>query len=350
MVERSNRSFARIAAVAIAIPATAVACLFAARAGAADPPPLTLDWQGPDDCQAAPRVSSEVRRLVGGERPGESLVARVKVARKGKRWHLSLATEHGGRATSRELDAESCGAAADAVAMILALTLDPSRAVGSDEDAGPPPVDAASEPDVAAPVSLVSFARDAGSFDAATEPPPAEDRAREASPFPLFPFALAASDTGSLPHTAFAFGGGLGFGERHFQIEALVAYWPSTSTSVDGSPSEGGAFTMFVADLRGCALAEAGIFSFGPCAGGGLTRMRAEGSGVTTRIPAVTTWGSVVADALIRARVSRFLSPRLSVGGVVPLSRPTFSVVGLGTVHQPAAIALQIAAGMELHF
>jgi hypothetical protein len=327
----------------------ALACLVASRAVAADPPPLSLDWQGPEDCQAGPRVSSEVRRLLGGERAGESLVARVKVARRGRRWHLSLWTEHGGRARSRELDAESCGAGADAVAMILALTIDPSRALGSEEDAGPPPVDAASEPDAVPLAPAPPFAADAALPDAASEPSPEDDRASEETPFPLFAFALAASDTGSLPHTAFAFGGGLGYGERHFQIEALVAYWPSTSTNV-GSSAEGGSFTMFVADLRGCALAEAGVFSFGPCAGGGLTRMRAEGSGVTTQIPTVTTWGSIVADALIRARVSRFLSPRLTIGGAVPLSRPIFSVVGLGTVHQPAAIALQIAAGMELHF
>ena len=30
------------------------------------PPPMAIDWRGPDECQEAPRLSSEVARLVGG--------------------------------------------------------------------------------------------------------------------------------------------------------------------------------------------------------------------------------------------------------------------------------------------
>jgi hypothetical protein len=78
--------------------------------------------------------------------------------------------------------------------------------------------------------------------------------------------------------------------------------------------------------------------------------MQAEGFGVTTPITASAAWGSFLADALVRARISRYISPRFSVGVAVPLSRPTFEVEGLGVVHQPAAVALRIAAGMEVHF
>jgi hypothetical protein len=343
--ERSSPRCARVAIGALAIPATALACLVAARAGAADPPAVVLEWQGPEDCQASPRVASEVRRLVGAERARARLGARVKIERRGRRWHVVLATEPAGHGTTRELDAESCGAAADAVAVILALTLDPSRALGGEEDAAPPPVDAARAPDAPAPPSSDA----GGAPDAVTESPPAAD-AGEVAPFPIFLFANGASDTGSLPRAGLGFGGGVGALASHFELEATLAYFPTVKTELEATPARGGSFTMLVADLRGCVLAEASVFSFGPCAGGELTRMHAEAFGVTTPIAASAVWGSVVAGALVRARISRLLSPRLSAGATFPFARPTFEVEGLGAVHRPAAIALQIAGGMEVHF
>jgi hypothetical protein len=364
--------------------ACAGACFVAATARASDPSPAadapaTLEWHGPAECHEGPRVLAGMRRLLAGERAGSDLVARVEAARNGKRWHLTITTEQSGRTTSRVLDADSCGAAADAIAVILTLTIDPSRPLDTDDgaassaahrsarDAFPPdagnPRDASSSdrgaPGVVAdekagllrrePPPIVLLQREGDEDDAA----PVTERADagEAASVPLFLFAIGAADVGTLPQAAFGFGGGLGVAAGPFHFEGAVGYWPTVSTTT--ATGESGAFTMVAADLRGCALVETGPLSFGPCAGGGITWMRAEGLGVTTPLVAAATWGDFVADALLRARISSTFWPRLSAGASVPFSRPTFGVEqsgGLIAVHQPAAAALQIRIGMEVHF
>jgi hypothetical protein len=116
------------------------------------------------------------------------------------------------------------------------------------------------------------------------------------------------------------------------------------------NPSRGGSFSMVVTEVHACALASASFLSFGGCAGFGFTSMQAEAFGVTTPISAGATWSSFVADALVLGRLSRLLSLRVSGGPVVPFSRPTFEIQGLGVVHQPAPVALELGAGLEAHF
>jgi hypothetical protein len=346
-----------VAAVVVAAGPLALA-LVAGRAGARDASPLVLGWEGPSECEAAPRVVAGVRRLLGAEHGGAPLVVRAKVERAGKRWHLVLSTEAGGRAVTRALDAESCDAAADAAAVILALVIDPSRALegpgetegapraetdgGREPDRAPSRVDAGEAPDASR--AAEGSEREPGAPLGVSGPNDAGDAVR------LSLAAAIVSDTGTLPRTAFGFAGGLGLGGGHFRGEATFGYWPAVSTTVDPVASRGGSFAMMAATLRGCAMADAGILSFGPCAGAGLTRLHAEAFGVTTPIAANSTWGAFVADATLRARIVPFFSPRLSAGATIPFSRPTFTVVGLGPVHRPAAIALQIGAGVEVQF
>jgi hypothetical protein len=360
---RLNRP--RVAAVALAALPCALTFALALGAGSAratDPAPLILDWQGPAECQAAPRVVAEVRRLLGREHAGSSLVVHARVERAGRRWHLALSSHHAGRATARALDAESCEAAADAAAVILALMIDPSRALSgpSDEeeparederDAASSTVDAAAE-DAPGPRRL----SDGGDGDAARDLAIPGSRELEETddagdhPARLVLSAAAMMDTGTLPRTGFGFAGSLGLEAGLFLGEATFAYFPPVDSTVDLPAGRGGSFTMFAGSLRMCVLADAGALSFGPCAGGGLTWMHAEAFGVTTPIAADSSWGEVVANALLRSRISRYFSLRLTIGGAVPFSRPVFEVQGLGAVHQPAPIALQIGAGAEVHF
>jgi hypothetical protein len=358
---RLRRHRARVAAVALAALPCAIALgLGAGSAGATDPAPLVLDWQGPAECQAAPRVLAEVRRLLGREHAGSSLVVHAKVERAGKRWHLALASHHAGRATSRALDAESCDAAADAAAVILALMIDPSRALSgppgdeetageAERDAGAPPFDAADE------ASLGPRAFDArvdAEDAAALVPRPREGEDSDAGDrsAQLLVSAAAATDTGTLPRTGFGFAAGIGLETGFFLAEASFAYFPAVDSTAEVPGARGGSFGMFTGTLRACALADAGAFSFGPCAGGGLTWMHAQAFGVTTPIGADSSWGAIVANGLLRARISRYFSLRLTIGGAVPFARPVFEVQGLGPVHQPAPIALQMGAGVEVHF
>ncbi len=331
--------------------------LWARRAAASDLP-LTLGWQGPEECQAAPRVLGEVRRLLGSEPPGAGLTAHVKVGRVGKRWRLALTTtDASGRLAVRQIDAESCAAAADAAAVILALAIDPSRALGGDSDRDAAPGSAAPSLDASSGGDARAQEPPPARTGPATQERPAPDPARDAEdagseppPFPLFLAAIAASDTGTLPSTGFGVRGGLGLDLGLLRLEGLVGYWPTVDADLGGFPARGGAFTLLTADLRACLLFDTGVVAVGPCAGGGLARVHAEAFGVTIPIATATTWGTLLADGLVRVRLSRHFSLRLSAGLSVPLIRPVFAVEDLGPVYQPSAVALQIGAGMEVHF
>jgi hypothetical protein len=348
--------------LALGASAAALAC-FAGAAKASDPPPAVIDWRGPPECQEAPRVLSGMRRLLAGEHAGTGLVAHVKAERAGRRWHFGLTTEQGEHSTVRALDADSCGAAADAIAVILTLATNPSRAgeVGEEtETSGPPVADAASTSPESPGAAPGAPDRDARGLPLLPEHPQ-DDEALDAGAgddadsvrVPISVVATGASDTGTLPTTAFGFGGGLGVEAGHLRFEGLIAYWPTVNVE-NGGGTAGGAFTMVMADLRMCALAEASVFSFGPCAGAGLTWMRAAGTGVTTSLIAAATWGDFVGNLLLRARLSSVFSLRVSAGVSVPFSRPTFEVeqqAGVfATVHQPAPLAVQVAPGLEIHF
>jgi len=328
----------------VAVPVVAGAFCVAARALASGAPPVMLDWHGPDDCQEGPRLLAGVERILAGERGASSLVAHVSLEPLGSRWHLTLVMEHAGRTTTRALDAESCTTATDAAAVVLALTID---TLGHDvEDAGSSP---ATGPDAS------SFLGDAASVASAVDAQPSSDETRDASAdrsslVPLVVFAEAASDTGTLPRTGVGFAGGLGFVAKPLRVEAVLAYWPGVSTDIAGGSSRGGSFTMFAAELRGCALAEASVFSLGGCAGLGFTEMRAQAFGVTTPISAGATWAALAADGVALAHVTRRFALRLSGGTAVPFSRSAFEIEGLGVVHKPAPVALELAAGVEAHF
>jgi hypothetical protein len=335
---------------ALAIIAVSVAfgaCCVAARAQATPPPPVALDWQGPDECQEAPRVLSGVERLLGRDRGDSTLAARVSVKRAGQRWHLALTMQRAGRTTLRELDAESCTAAADAASVILALTIDPSSALGEDSvDVGPTPP---ATPDAAATDAGGRAAPPGSGEEAGPAPEPPVSRG-SALDLPLVVIASGASDTGTLPRTSFGFGGGLGFLAKPIRIEATLAYWPTVSAPLGATPARGGSFAMIVTELRACALADASFLSLGGCGGWAFTSMQAEAFGVTTPISAGATWSSFVADALVLGHLSRVFSVRLSVGLAAPFSRPTFEIEGLGVVYQPAPAALELGAGVEAQF
>ena len=87
-------------------------------------------WSAPEECPSQQQVEAEIARLVGGDlrlRDGNDLRADVSVSG-GPPWSADLTTLHAGRVGRRRLESPSCQAAADAVALIIALSIDPDVA------------------------------------------------------------------------------------------------------------------------------------------------------------------------------------------------------------------------------
>ena len=98
---------------------------------------FTFAWSAPEACASQQQVEAEIARLVGGDprlRDGNDLQATVTVSG-GPPWSAELTTQHAGRSGRRSLEAPSCKAAADAVALIIALSIDPDSVAAGGRDA-----------------------------------------------------------------------------------------------------------------------------------------------------------------------------------------------------------------------
>jgi hypothetical protein len=290
------------------------------------------------------RVESAVERLRTDDRTSdERIEAHAEVTTVERRWKVVLTIRRGASESERELTAESCASAADATALILALTFgSPPPPLASRRDAGPPVADARTEPDVLEP-SPPAPPPEAPTDDAASPEEVTSLSARSA----FLIFGELAGDVGTLPNPSAGVGLGLAWEPPQLRFEASASYWPPVGA---GSSSQGGTFQMVTLNLRGCLRAELPPFAFGPCIGWEPTWMLAQGYGVAVPLRGSSWWSTVTGDALATLQFSKNFSLRMRVGLGAPTSRPTFAIEGAGPVHQPAAAALQMGVAGEVHF
>src|SRR5580765_4757874 len=104
----------------------AFAAMWPARAVAADAERVALDWDAPEGCPPREGVAREVNRLLGGAAGAEVLAARASITRDDGGFRVALSTEWRGVHGERAIAARSCEELADAIAIVLALTIEPS--------------------------------------------------------------------------------------------------------------------------------------------------------------------------------------------------------------------------------
>jgi hypothetical protein len=99
--------------------------LISPRAFAADP--VDLIWNAPAGCPSRDAVLAEVVRILGGP-PSRPLVAHADVTEmSADHFSLHLTTDVEAAQGERTLDTNSCASLAQAAALILAWTIDPTR-------------------------------------------------------------------------------------------------------------------------------------------------------------------------------------------------------------------------------
>ena len=119
-----------------------------------DEPGLFLDWEADSDCDGT-GVRPAVERLLGtslehAASPG--LRSRVRLREVDDGLHRILEVQHGGERSERELHVATCAEAVDAVALVLALAIDPNAGTRGEPDEALGP-SSSSEADNAAPGS-----------------------------------------------------------------------------------------------------------------------------------------------------------------------------------------------------
>ncbi|MEO8875539.1 MAG: hypothetical protein ABI461_08130 [Polyangiaceae bacterium] len=330
--------------------------------------PIDLTWNAPAGCSDSATILKQVVSL-RGNRTGsaEHLVATADVALDPSGvWNLKIVTTFAdGTHGEREIQAESCKAAADATASILALALtnraqEMATAPLVIADAGAPittttpatsattstTADAAAPP----PVATVATQPDAGAPPPDVKPsePPEASRAH----IPLRPYvgAFFGGTSGDLPSLGLGGGGALGLMYGMARLEGYGEYF-AFGRARFASSAGGANFQVFSAGARTC-LSFGDTFSLGPCAAFELGSMRGQSFDVSKP----SSGNALVADGFLGALglfpldKNRHFALRALLEIGASFQRPQFVLDGVGFVHQPSAITGRGTVGAELRF
>lgn len=345
--------------------------------------PIRIVYDAEPGCPSSSDLEAEVRartsraRLAGPDERARGFAIRIVQARDGFRGRLDV-REPDGALSTREVSGESCAEVASALALVVALAVDPQatlvlRARPAVASASPaaPPADAL-DAGATAPV-------DASATDTAAEPEAAPDAAAAAPPpkpsaivrpaskrSPSEPDLYAGRPVRTFVGLAYGARTGLGAsltGAPGMLLEAglpprgLLA--PALRLSLEhalgasvATPSRSLAhFELTTARLDACMVRlPLGPVDLAPCAALGMGALHAVGRVGRVEVPRTRPW----ADAAFTARARMVVLGRLSFevdGGMsVPFVRDTFVFDPATTVHEtpPAAAFFGGAAAVRL--
>ncbi len=218
LVSRPPRSRAAYVFAVAAAAAAGWSCVCAATLARAQPREqvLELSWLAPAECPTRPEVLERIRaHLPALESSSQHLQAFASVTRSGTAYALVLALRGQDLVAQKQLEVESCPAAADAAALLIALAIDPNAVIARDPSGAPvddgasgasnaQPVDAAptatADAEAAAkPVPVAQPTPVAASRVPATRDAPPAASAAEPLRFGFMLGAELASDVGMLP-------------------------------------------------------------------------------------------------------------------------------------------------------
>lgn len=293
--------------------ATALSALLAL--GQAAPPALELSWAATPACSSREEVTAEVARLLRSA-TGEERNVRARAvlsAIEGGAVAVDLELEIAGISHQRAFVAESCQAAKSAIALIVAIAIDPTAAQTT-TDAG----DASKGEDEAPPAppeaSSTKPAR-AATQDAAAPEPRQSERPRTAELAASFSLAAGAVvDVGTLPNPTPGGELTLGFRAAHLRLEAAASLFRA-QTALERTSAAGASFSPQSAELRVGYGWELGSVWLGPFGVAGLTRLHAAGQhGSVANFDSSQLMPALGAGGLLVWAVAPRKGPRLPLG------------------------------------
>jgi hypothetical protein len=288
-------------------------------------PPLDLVWSAPAGCPDGGAIKSEVLRLAGaGTRNSRHLKARASIRPDAETgWTLALATDLDGVPGERTLAGQSCQSLSDAATVMLALILNPEVVLPE----GPAKV----APSTTASVSLST--------------------APKAGPSPVWLIgAHAGLQSGVLKDLSPSFALTLGAALGRASLRLVPGFAPPQDVWVDGKPGRGGRLWSASAAALGCWTALRGWAVLAPCLGVDVVRLQGRGLGVAKPQDSTVYWSSAELALTVAVPLGSTVNLALSGVGLLPFSRPSLYLDGIGTVNRPAAFAFRALAGIELAF
>lgn len=292
-------------------------------------PPLRVS--APDGCADAGALERAVAAHVGRAVALDGVT--LSIRRTARAWRARLLTEAG----TRELDAESCEAALDAAALVLALAVEPEPGLASASEVSRPALEPAARPHAADPMGEARRAP-GGAPAGADRSAPSARSARDAGPGLVLGAGVLGA-VGVVPAPSLGGRLAIGVGWRAWRLElAGLALLPRRA-ELAGDGGASAQIGWWAAQLGGCRRV------FGPfeaCAGSELGELRGEGFGVDAPRAARGTW---FAETLSAVCTSSWPSPsgpwswQLGSSLALAVVRPEFGFDGLGVLHRPSPVS-----------
>ncbi|RYZ08388.1 MAG: hypothetical protein EOO73_08020 [Myxococcales bacterium] len=245
--------------------------------------------------------------------------------------------------TLREFTAQTCGEVASALALVVALALDPNaRTEALPEPPPAVPVEEPSAPSAAEPAPLPAAAPSAAPSEMAAPLP----TRRESPPLHLVAWLgpVAGVDAGYAPKPLVTFGVSLGarvsWGSWLTPTLQLTPLWGKTGST--GPAAALGSFSWAMARLEACPvdLRLAPWLGFSPCLAGEIGRLAARGTEQGVEPTAAERWWAASGvTAAVHLELGNWFV-RLSGEGMFPVIRDEFVFLEPErTVHRPNAFA-----------
>jgi hypothetical protein len=303
---------------------------------------LRLKWTGPEACPTQAEVEQTLQRYLGGGsldlKRGVTAEASVTLREDGN-FRLVLVVETGGGTSVAQIDADRCELLAKAVALKVAVAVDPLAMIEAVERKPEPKPEPPPEPpptdEEQAPVVEP---------EPKPPPPPPEPQVRGAVRVD------GAVGFGILPD----FGGGVGLTLAavfpRWRLEAGGAFWPTRRARFPGLPDTGADILMGTASIRGCPMPKVKMIEFPLCVGIEFGGMQGHGIGVEQSVVATRLWAAALVDAGLAWSFTEYLSLWARAQLAVALHQPDFDIENGGQIHKAARAAPRGLVGLEVRF
>lgn len=316
----------------------AAALLTVVASAAAEMPSDVLIFDAPPACGTPSDIRAQVEQLSGlrlSEHQGDARV-RATVVRKGEGYLVTVRTWSPSGENERQFSAESCPLARDAVALMVALLLNPDADLG-----GSAPPEDEEESDEVKPV------------EAGTAPNPRERNDEHTADRRRFQSLAAiglAMGKGHLPRYGAA--GQLQIGVAISSLVALVQsrLWLPQSVNLQGVESASSRFVLGSSALLLCLGQSSPRIELRACAGPALLVESGRARGISNPAASVAAWGAVRGAARGGWRLSPRLAAVASVGLDLAPKPQSFVIDGLGEVHGSQTLAPHASFSLERRF
>lgn len=314
---------------------------------AATPPPLPpdlIEWSAPPECPDDAELERRVADAV--ERSDGSSMATAVVQRVEDRYVVDLVTEIDGEAQHKHLEATDCDGLADAVAVVVALTLDPApdapAAEGGDA-ATQQSIDAAAVTPEPPAVVDASSRRTRG---VATPPPTDAAPERIGDRFELGLRIMGGYGSGLAPRGGGVVSTALSIGRDVWSVELEGRLWtPRDIRSASGD--FGATMLLGTVGVAGCLRPRTRVVEVPLCLGleGGAARAR--GHDLLGAATVFYPWAAPLLRVGLRARIAAGVGFVAAVEAAVPIRRPVVAVGGSSPLWSTPAVSARVLVGLQ---